>query len=247
MGGIHYRGTDMGRFIVAIALALCVTGARAEEAVPLAVGGTEVRIAVPDGYLRLSETAPTLYAASAAALPPSTRLVEALMTSADLKRVVAGQDAIEPYLQVQVVRDAEALDFSAEDWEQLRPTLARQLGATDLDAATHALQSGMGKRMGEATGSSIEVEYGEVGKAQVYSQEGGVIRFGIRVPISASVNGVQAQQVLDCAGAALVVNGKLLMINAYLHEDPEHHSVAHVRAFLASVIERVQALNQAEG
>lgn len=242
----------MRRFIVAIALALCINGAgiheaRAEEAVPLAVGGTEVRIALPDGYLRLSEAAPTLYAASAAALPPSTRLVEALMTSADLKRVVAGQDAIEPYLQVQVVRDAEALDFSAEDWEQLRPTLARQLGATDLDAATHALQSGMGKRMGEATGTSVEVEYGEVGKAQVYSQKGGVIRFGIRVPISASVNGVQAQQVLDCAGAALVVNGKLLMINAYLHEDPEHHSVAHVRAFLASVIERVQALNQARG
>lgn len=242
----------MGRFIVAIALALCINGAcihaaRAEEVVPLVVGEAEVRIAVPEGYLRLSEKAPTLYAASAAAMPPPIRLVEALMTRADLKRSIAGLNAIEPYLQVQVVRDAEALDFSAEDWEQLQPTLARQLGATDLDAATRAMQAGMGKRIGQAMDSSVDIQYGEVGKPQVYSQAGGVVRYAIRVPMNASVNGVQVRLVLDCAGAAMVINGKLVMLNVYLNEDREHDSAAQARAFLATLVERAQALNDIQG
>lgn len=235
------------RFVAAIALALCICAAKAEEMVPLAVGGTEVRIAVPDGYLRLSEKAPTLYAASAAAMPPPIRLVEALMTRADLKRSIAGQNAIEPYLQVQVVRDAEALDFSAEDWKQLQPTMVRQLGAIDLDATTKAVEADMGKRMGEATGTTVAVEYGEIGKPHVYSQDGGVIRYVLRIPIKASVNGIPIQEVLDCAGATMVVNGKLLMLNIYLREDREHDSAARARAFLATVVERVRALNDAQG
>ena len=236
----------MKRFLVALLLALCATVVHAEEVVPVTVGGTEISLGIPDGYLLLSKDAPSLFATSQAALPPSIRLVEALMTRQDLKRVVTGEAGTAPYVQVQAMRDAEVLDFSAEDWAALQPALAQQLGATDLGVATQAMQEGMGERMGKASGSKVQIQYGEVGKAQVYSQQGGVIRYSIRLPMNANVNGIEVQEVLDCAGAALVIRGKLVMLNVYQREDPARKSAERVREFLAMMVERAQALNAHE-
>jgi hypothetical protein len=238
----------MLRFIAAIALGLAsgFAPAQAADVAPVTIGATQIRIAVPDGYLRGSEKAPSLYATSAAALPPTIRLVEMLIDEADLKRMLLGQTVANPYLQVQVLRDAEALEFSAQEWDALQPTLAAQLGATDLDAATQAMQSGMGERMGAASGTPVKIEFGEVGKPQVYSQAGGVIRYAIRLPITGNVAGQPVQMVVDCAGAALLLNGKLLMLNTYLPEDEPQASMARVRAFLADLVGRTQTLNAAQ-
>ena len=235
----------MLRFIVAIALgwALGVAPAQGTDVAPVTIGATQVRIAVPDGYLRGSEKAPALYATSAAALPPTIRLAEMLVEEADLKRMLVGQTAAEPYLQVQVLRDAEALEFSAQEWATLQPTLAAQLGGTNLDATTQAMQAGMGERMGAASGAAVEIQFGEVGKPQVYSQDGGVVRFAVRLPITGVINGQPMQLVVDCAGAALLLNGKLLMLNAYLVEDEPQASMARARSFLADLVARTQALN----
>lgn len=238
----------MLRFIAAIALALAtgIAAAQAGDVAPVTIGATQVQIAVPDGYLRSSEKAPALYATSVAALPPPIRLVEMLVDEGDLKRMLTGQAAAKPYLQVQVLRDAEALEFTAGEWAALQPQLAAQLGATDLDAATQAMQAGMGERMGAASGTTVEIAFGEVGKPQVYSQAGGVIRFAVRLPIAGNVAGQPVQMVVDCAGAALLLRGKLLMLNAYLVEDEPQASMARVRAFLADVVERTQAMDAAQ-
>jgi hypothetical protein len=233
----------MFRFAAAVLLVLVSTLAHAEQVVPLTIGGTEVRIAMQDGYLRASEKAPSLFATSAAALPPPIRLVESLLAESDLKRVLVGQGMALPYLQVQAMRDAEALDFSVEDWRALQPMLAKQLGAIDLDAQTQATQSGMGERMGKASGGTVEIKFGEIGKPVVYSQAGDVIRYAMRLPMKGAVNGQPVEMVLDCAGAALVLNGKLLMINTYLREDGRDDAFADVRAFLETQVQRAQALN----
>jgi hypothetical protein len=235
----------MFRIATALALTLFATLAHAEQVVPLTIGGTEVRIAMQDGYLRASAKAPALFATSAAALPPAIRLVEAVLAEGDLKRMLTGQDMALPYLQVQAMRDAEALDFSLEEWRALQPMLAKQLGATDLDAQSQALQSGMGERMGKASGGQVEVKFGEIGKPVVYSQAGDVIRYVMRLPINGTVHGQDVHMVLDCAGAALVLNGKLLMINTYLREDGQDDGFADIRAFLEAAVGRAQALNEA--
>lgn len=236
----------MKPIFVALLLALCTTAIHAEEVAPVKVGDAEISLGVPDGYLLLSKDAPSLFATSQAALPPSIRLVEALMDRQDLKRVVTGKIGTAPYVQVQAMRDAEVLDFSAEDWAALQPALAQQLGATDLDVATQAMQEGMGERMGKASGTNVQIQYGEVGKAQVYSQQGGVIRYSIRLPMNANVNGIKVQEVLDCAGAALVIRGKLILLNVYQREDPARKSAESVRQFLAMMVDRAQALNAPE-
>lgn len=232
--------------IALLALAAGVhAGAPAERVVPLAVGKAEVRIALPDGYVRASEAAPTMFSAAAAALPPAIRLVEAVMAEADLKRALAGQDLQQPYVQVQAPRDAEAIDLTAADWRQMMPLMAAQLGAVDLTEKSQSLQDGAGERMGKALGADVAIRFGEVGTPQVYSQADDVIRYGLRLPISGSVDGKAVDMVLDCAGAMLVLNGKLLTINVYLRQDAQGDNLARVRATLDAVVARARALNAA--
>lgn len=233
----------MFRIALAVLLLLCSTWASAEESAPVTIGGKQIEVAMQDGYIRASEKAPSLFATSAAALPPPIRLAEVLMAESDIKRMLMGQPLAEPYIQVQVMRDAEAVDFNVPEWRSLQPSMAKALGATDLDAAKQALESGMEERMGKATGSTIAINYGEVGKPKVYSQAGDVIRYVLRLPISGNVNGTDVHYLLECAGAVLVLQGKLLMINAYQPMDKPDAAFAKARAFLESTVERTQALN----
>lgn len=236
----------MLRFVAATLLALCCAPAWAEGIAVLTVGDAEVKIALQDGYIRSSEKAPTLFATSQAALPPAMRLVEATLAESDLKRMMGGQDMVKPYLQVQAMRDAEALDFSLEEWRALQPTFVAQLGAADLDTTAQSLRKRMGEGMSEASGAQIDVEFGALGKPVVYSTEGDVIRFILRIPIAGSVNGQKVEVLLQCAGAALVLNKKLVMINTYLRQQGDDDDTGKIRAFLAAAVSRAQALNASD-
>ncbi len=223
-------------------LVLWPLAARSGEIAEVSIGGVRIEVAVPDGYVPASRDAPALFATSAAGMPPSIRLAEALVATDDLKRAMAGLPMAQPYLQVQVLRDAEALAFTAAEWDALRPVLAAQLGGLDLDAQMAPAQAGMGERMGKASGTSIDVSYGELGAPRVLSQDGGVIRYALRLPVSFAINGVQSDVVLECAGSALVLGGKLLMLNAYVHEDVEAGSTARVHAFLDHALANARAV-----
>jgi len=233
----------MFRSLMLFALLGVSAAAQAEKIVPVEVGGTRIDIGVADDYLRASEQAPALFQTSAAALPPAIRLAEVLLAEGDLKRALVGQDIQQAYVQVQVMRDVEALSFTEAEWDALRPSLAQQLGAVDLNETTQALQDGMGERMGDASGGEVEIRFGEIGKPHVYSQADGVIRFVLRLPVSGRVNGKEVDLVLDCAGAALVLKGKLLMLNAYLRREGADDGFAGVRAVLDPLVDRARVLN----
>lgn len=233
----------MIRMLFAVAFAVCMLPAYAGDAVVLEIGEVEVQLAMPGDYIRASVSAPALYAVSSAAMPPPVRLVEALVAEDDLKRMLLGGEPERAYLQVQTIRDAEALSFSAEEWRALQPLLARQLGETDLDAGTRALQPGMNARMSDASGGAVALELGEIGKPLVYSQTDDIVRYAMRLPVGGSVNGKAIQATLACAGAALVINGKLLMLNAYLRVDHEQAGFAEVRAFLDGIIDETRRRN----
>lgn len=88
------------------------------------------------------------------------------------------------YLQVQTLRDAEALSVTDDEWAALLPMLAQQLGATDLDAHARATRAGSNARMSEAAGGEVEVALGRVGTPRIESQADGVLRYSLRVPVT---------------------------------------------------------------
>ena len=232
--------------MLALFLACLLPGmALAETVVPLTVGGTEVRIAVDDGYLRTSEHAPEMHAITAAALPPGNRLIEAFMSPQDAKRFLLQQKAQDIYLQVQVLRKAEAHVFSDAEWREGRPLVAQQLGALDMRAILSAQQDDAGKRMSALSGAKVDVRFGDPGKPVLYgSDQDSALRFVMLTPVTVMVNDKQEQLLLECAGAVVVLNGKLLYLYAYRNHEPGADTTI-VRAALDRFVDRALVLNAA--
>lgn len=226
-----------------LALFLCTLPALAGEPAVLTVGAKEVRVAVPEGYVRASVAAPSALAVAAAALPPSLRLVESFIAESDLKRLLIGGEARHPYLQLQVLRDAEALDFTEAEWAAMLPMMAQQLGAADLDAHVEAARAGSNARMSEAAGGAIDVELGRVGAPRIQSQDDGVLRYALRLPVAGSVNGQRVDMVLAASGSALLLGGKLVMLNGYLREQEGVDAAAQVHGFVDAAIRDSRPLN----
>lgn len=235
-----------------LALGLCLLWLSAhahadETAIALTVGDATLQAAVPEGYVRASEYAPAWFAGTAAALPPAARLVETLVARTDVKRIALGQTPEQPYLQIQVLRDAERVDFTGSEWTALQPVLVEQFGGMDPNRIVRAQQEGMGERMSAATGAQIEVTYGEMGKPTVYDTRPTSLHYTLRLPITAQVDGESQTLDVEAAGAAMLVGTKMVMANAYAHARPGQDPFAAPRALVEAFVQRIQRLNAVSG
>ncbi|MFC0676684.1 hypothetical protein ACFFGH_02295 [Lysobacter korlensis] len=225
--------------------------ASAEAVTTVKVGDAELQVPVEDGYLAASVSAPTLYSMSQAGLPVTHRLVEGFMSRADLKRVLIGQRPEQVFYQVQVMRDAEQVELSEQEWQQARPQIAQSMGAVDMQALADSMQRGASERMSETAGLDVEVSFGKVGAPTLYGDDPNSLRFVMLLPINGQVAGQQHAVTLECAGAVARVGGKLLFLFAY-RDHTGGADAATVRTALDRFVDRTVALNstvagQAEG
>lgn len=228
------------RLLAAAALLACSAFVSADQAVPLDVGGKQVKVSVPDGYIRTSETVRPLFDLTAAALPESNRLVEYFIAESDYRDMLAGKaDKLRrPGFQVQVMRSVENAEISAADWQLGRVEIAKTMGLLDTNELMKAESDQANARMSEAAGTKLEVSYGEIGKPQVYGNDPGSLRFSMRVPMSVQTpNGVQ-QSVISCVGAVTVLNGRLMFLYAYGDEK----QLPELRAALDRFVDGSRAL-----
>lgn len=235
-------------FLRILSLGLCLIGASAtaiaaKGSMALSVGDTTLQAPIPEGYVRASEHAPAWFASTSAALPPSTRLVETLVASSDLKTMLMGESPQRPYLQIQVLRDAERLDFTMDEWAELQPILVQQFGGFDLDRYAQSQQAGMGERMSAATGSEIEIAYGKLGKPAIYDTRAASLHYTLRLPIAAQVDGQTQSLDVEAVGAAMLVGTKMVMANAYQLATPDQPPFSAPRAMVEPFVQRMQALN----
>ncbi|MCI4567536.1 hypothetical protein [Lysobacter sp. CFH 32150] len=232
----------MSRILILALACLLPRLVLAETVVPLSIGGTEVRLAIDDGYVRASEKAPAAHATASAALPPPLRLVEAFISEDDLKRMVTGQPLQQTYLQVQSLRDAEGVTFSENEWQELLPTIAEQLGALDMNAIATSSEAGANKRMSESAGARIDVNFGDIGKPVLYGDRARSLRFTVLMPITVQVAGTSKQLLLEAAGAVTLLRGKMLYVYAYRPHQPGDDTT-RVRAALDRFVDRAETLN----
>ena len=205
------------RLLAAIVLLAGSLSASADQAVLLTIGGKQIKVAVPEGYIRTSETVRPLYDITVAAMPETNRLVEYFIAESDYRDMLAGKaDKLRrPGFQVQVMRSIENAEISAADWQAGRVEIAKTMGLLDTNELIKADSAKANERLSEVAGSQMEVSYGEIGKPQVYGNDPGSLRFTLRVPLSVQTpNGVQ-QGVISCVGAVTVLNGRLVFLYAY--------------------------------
>ena len=183
------------------------------------------------------------FAVIAAALPPGNRLVEGFVSEADAKRMVLGMPWQDTFLQVQVLRNAEGLEFSAADWEQARPAIATALGVLDFNALLGGQASvDSDARMSAAAGMPVSLKFGELGKPSLYASQGPSLRFVMLLPMAMEVAGQPSQVTLESAGAVARLANKLVYVFAY-RQHVEGNDTAAVRAALDRFVDRAIVLN----
>jgi len=230
----------MFRSFALLALLFLSCAARAEEVMSADVGGTAISFPIPEGYVRASQAAPILFEMVKSAIPPEARVVETLLATSDLGN--AGLE--QPYYVYGFATMTEAMTISQAQWEEGRPVLAKAIGGVDADAAAENVSRRATERMREATGAEVNLQVGEVGKARVYSQAGGVVRFTMKFAMKAELGEDKVEKLLDYASAMLVLNGKLVIIGVYTQSTPEDAQFERARALLEDMIQRADALNE---
>lgn len=223
--------------------ALLPNMAEAETVIPLSVGGSQVRCAVGDEFIRLSEKLPTMFAMEAAQAPKSNRLVEGFISESDAKRMTLGLKREGVLFEVQVIRDMEALDFTEADWLQARPMLAKAMGGIDLKSLVNDRQASADQRMSDTMGQKVAVRFGDVGKPVFYGDDPRSLRFVTLVSAAISANGKMMPIQMETAGAIVRLKNKLLFVYANRNHEAGSDTTA-VRAALDGFLGRAMILNQ---
>lgn len=234
----------MLRNLVFALACVCPGMAWAEQVVPLTIGGTEIRVAVDDDYLRMSEKLPMGFAMESAVAPKSNRLVEGFISQSDAKLSAMGLARRETLFEVHVLRDMEGLDFTQADWQQARAAIAKSMGALDTKAIVEQGQPSANQRMSETMGRPVAVSFGAVGKPVVYGDDPASVRFVVLMSVTLSANGKSTPVQLETAGAIVRLSNKLVWIYAN-RRHVEGDDTTAVRAALDHFAERAIALNQA--
>ena len=233
----------MLRVLFVLLIAGVLPGAAlAETVVPLAIGGSQVRIAVDDDFVRLSEKLPTAFAMESAAAPKTNRLVEGFVSESDAKRIALGLPRQQALFEVHVIRDMEALDFTEADWRETRPMLAKAMGGVDLKSFVDGGQASANQRMTDTIGHPVAIRFGDVGKPVLYGDDPSSLRFVVLVSASVVANGKTVPFQLENAGAMVRLGNKLVMLYA-TRRHSEGDDTGLVRAALDGFVSRAIALN----
>lgn len=212
--------------------------------VPLLIGGTTIQFPIDAGYVRVSQEQPKFFELTAAALPPSNKLVESFFTRADITRLGQGGIAADTYFQVQVVRTIESRQISLDDWDALKPELTAGMAKLDMNQALSSV-SGSNDRMSAVAGQQVKVSFGKIGAAVIYRETPLSVNFGMLVPVQMSVGDNAQNSTIAVAGADAMVHNKVIFIYAY-STSTSAEAIAKLRARLDATVDQTIALNPSD-
>ena len=176
-----------------LCLALCLSTAPPQASAATAtldIGGAAVRLEVPEGYVRVSERSPQLLVFQQGMLPQSNRLVEALLTEADLVHLLSGSKAMDVAYQVQAMRGMETVVIDASQWSQLRSATIEQMGGLDMGQVLDTVERQANSTLDAATGGEAGIRFGDPSQPALYAiDDKDAVHFSMVLPVELHPHG----------------------------------------------------------
>lgn len=233
-----------------LSLALCLPTAPLQAGTTTAtfdIGGVAVRLDVPEGYARVSQRSPELLAFQQGMLPQTNRLVETLMTEADLTTTLAGGQSAGIAYQLQAMRALESVDIDAAKWPQLRDATIEQMGGIDMRKVMGTLQQQADRTLEAATDGEVGVRLGDPSQPALYATDDpDAVHFSMVLPLEVEVAGETTQQRIAAACMLTVVAERLVLLYAFLGIKPgddEQQVRARVQAAVDALGEATRRAN----
>ena len=196
----------------------------------LEIGGATVRLDVPEGYVRVSQRSPEFMAFQQDMLPQTNRLVEALMTEADLANLQVGRPGASLAYQVQAMRAMESEAVDASQWSMLRRATMQQIGGVDMDQVVGIVERQANRTLGAATGGEADIRFGDPAQPVLYAtDDADAVHFSMVLPVELAVAGETTQGRIATACVMTVVAERLVLLYAF-QEIKQGEDEAQVRA-----------------
>lgn len=233
------------RHVLMFLLALCLPmTANAQRAVSLDIGGREVKVEVPAGYVRYSEAVPALNDVIQKALPQTNLLIDTFADERDLVMRNSGSVARYSEYEVQTLRALGTADIGPEEWKIVRPMMLQQIGAMDPSTLNDDMQKNVGGVVADETGGAVKLEVGEVARPALYGDDPDSVRFTMILPSTFVVRGQKVEHRIIVAAVVAVVSRRLVFLYAQrvvgVDAPPD---MAGLRADVDAFYARVRALN----
>ncbi|HTD28546.1 MAG TPA: hypothetical protein VK660_04075 [Xanthomonadaceae bacterium] len=233
----------MPQRLLSFMLLLVLPLAHAEQ-IPLTIGGTTIQFPMESDYVRVSDTQPKVFDLVQAALPATNRLVEVLVTRADMTRLEQGGATAGIYYEIQVQREIEPRQISIDDWNALKPQLTAGMSQDELDKAL-ATNSGSNDRLSAVAGKQVGVTFGKVSAPTIYRQTPLSVSFWMLVPIQMRVGNDVTNATTATVGSFAMVRNKLIFIYGY-STNASSDSVARLRSHVNDIVDQTIALNPSD-
>ncbi len=202
-----------------------------------AVGGTEITLRLPAGFVEARTAAVGLHRATEASTIPDQRMLGVWLHGEDAARMAQGLDVRGPWIVMVVPREAEPHALDLATWRELRPALAEQLRAEDLAAQVRAESDGLNRRLDKAVDQEVDVAVAPVGRQVIYRDDDAGVRFDARIDNRITLGGRETVQQLWMAGGVARIGGRLVVLYAYRAGDPGPAGRAEARRLLDAVLD----------
>ncbi len=214
--------------LLACAIAAAAHGATAApvaQTIVENVGGVDVVLPVPPGFVLPGATPPAMRDMMIHALPPTNRLVTVMLTQQFLDELHPGGTAGKTrYLAVQSFRSVEQSGATPELFDQVKAMFRNQSAQllasarSQADESTGRISQDIGKLTGD---SKASVQASDQQLLGIFDEQADSISLGAVQSLSTAVHDKKLQMKQAMAMTAVLLHGQVLMAAFYSSDDSQ--------------------------
>jgi len=220
-----------------------------EQSATIEVGGKSICVPAPEGFhfVEMSRLPSGTRKVVETLTAPNNRLLALFVCESDLARIMKGESAdLGRSLNVQVFREAEQLDISSTQFQQIVAHFKRQQETLLKNAKDKfgPLLDEASRNLSKDAGNTLKLKVNDVLPLGVFLDRNDAFGFAILTKSQVLAEGQQLDCVRICGICLVRVKGKLLYVYAH-YEGP--NDLGQVRATATRWVEQILANNMTQG
>lgn len=208
------------------------------------VGGRTVSMPTPPGYVRVSEADPYVFQLMDTTTPHSKRLIEALVTQADLSRMRVGEIAKDHMFLVYEDLKWAGREPTRQEWRAEREKFLRMARNVDVSKAVGTMEEMLNESADAKLETPIRFDIGAIGQPVMYRADERSVRFFTRVSVGASANDRKIAADLLIFAASAPLNRRMVTFNGMCACADEDERARTLMVAFDDLIDRAIADNE---
>jgi hypothetical protein len=215
------RATALAALLCVLALPLAAAPSAVGE---YAFGERRLKVPAPEDFEPATVVAPNLMPILASYLPATNRLAETFVDRANVDALAAGTaPALDPYLQLQVLRNVDGVVLSSKDFAAQSSEFERQIEAAmpGLEDEVSRLTESGNAKLADETGVDPQIGFGGSRYLGVFRREPWGLFYSMQAKVTSDRDGIRQEMPVTTSGAVVMINHQMMFLYANRYSDSD--------------------------